>query len=150
VDEAAKLTLDDIDWTNGFIVIKAGKNRRERKLPLPKDIGEAVLHYLRHVRPKVEDRHVFLHWVPPFKGYEGSSLGKMVNRLLAKAGMKRPSRGSHLFRHAAATKMVNQGASFKQIADVMGHQSLSATAVYAKLNFVSLAQIALAWPGGDS
>jgi site-specific recombinase XerD len=150
IDEAAKLTLDDIDWNNGFVVIRAGKNRRERKLPLPEDVGQAILHYLRRVRPKVDDRHIFLHWAEPFTGYEGSSLGKIVNRLLAGAGVRRPSVGSHLFRHAAATKMVNHGASFKEIADLMGHQSLSSTAIYAKLNFESLAQVALAWPGGDS
>lgn len=150
VNEAAKLTLDDIDWKHGFVVIRAGKNRRERKLPLPEDVGQSLLHYIRKVRPKIDDRHIFLHWTEPFTAYEGSSLGKMVNRLLARAGVKRHAAGSHLFRHAAATRMVNHGASFKQIADLMGHQSLSATAIYAKLNFVNLAQIALDWPGGDS
>jgi site-specific recombinase XerD len=61
VDEAAKLQLDDIDWHNGSIVIRAGKNRRERKLPLAEDLGEAILHYMRRVRPHVDDRHIFLH-----------------------------------------------------------------------------------------
>lgn len=150
VDEAAKLTLDDIDWVNGFIVIRAGKNRCERKLPLAQDIGAAISSYLLRVRPKANDRHLFMHLTPPFKGYEGSSLGSAINRLMAKADMKRPSGGSHQFRHSAATRMVNEGTTFKEIADLLGHQSLSTTAIYAKLDFHSLAKIALAWPGGEA
>jgi len=110
IDEIANLRLDDIDWINGCVVIRAGKNRRERKLPLAQDLAETLLNYLRRARPRVDDRHVFLHLKPPHNAYEGSALGKVVNRLLAKFGM---SGGSHRFRHSAATQMVNRGATFK-------------------------------------
>ena len=48
----------------------------------------------------------------------------------------------------AATTMVNGGASFKDVADVLGHQSLATTLIYAKLDLRSLMQVALPWPGG--
>lgn len=150
IEEAAKLMLEDIDWTNGFIVIQAGKNRCERKLPLAQDLAEALLVYLRKARPKTASRHVFVHVNEPYKSYDGSALGKVVCRILLKSGTKRPSGGAHQFRHTAATKMVNEGASFKTIADLLGHQSLSATAIYAKLDLKNLTKVALAWPGGNS
>jgi site-specific recombinase XerD len=146
IGETASLLLEDIDWINGFIVVRAGKNRCERKLPLAQDVAEAILNYLCQSRPKVDDRHIFLQVMPPFKGYDGGALGKVIHRLLVKFGMKRPSGGPHQFRHAAATKMVNQGATFKEIADLLGHRSMAATAIYAKLDFQSLMKIALPWP----
>lgn len=149
VDEAARLMLDDVDWVNGFVIIRAGKNRCERKLPLAQDLAEAILQYLRLSRPVTDNRHIFLKWAPPFNEYCADSLGKVIKRLLVGAGIQRLYSGPHLFRHSAATKMVNQGASFKEIADLFGHHSLETTAIYAKLDFNNLAKIALPWPGGD-
>jgi integrase/recombinase XerD len=150
IGEIAMLTLDDIDWVHGFIVIPAGKTRTERQLPLPQDLAEGILKYLQHGRPKVEDRHLFLHVLRPFKGYDGSALGKVISRILIKHRMKQRFGGPHQFRHSAATRMVNSGASFKQIADLLGHGSLASTAVYAKLDFETLTKIALPWPGGTA
>jgi site-specific recombinase XerD len=50
-------------------------------------------------------------------------------------------------RHTLATIMVCGGASFKQVADILGHASLTTTSIYAKLDLASLAQVALPWPG---
>ena len=147
IDEVARLSLDDFDWVNGSILIRAGKNRCERKLPLANDLAKSILQYLRRSRPKADDRHLFLHWHRPFKGYDGDALGKIIQRILRNAGLKRPSGGPHQFRHSAATTMVNRGASFKEIADLLGHQSLSTTGIYAKLDFESLNCIALPWAG---
>jgi integrase/recombinase XerD len=72
----------------------------------------------------------------------------VVKRLLQKADIKRGSSGAHLFRHTAASQMVCRGASFKEVADVLGHQSLQTTGIYAKLDLAALAQVALPWPGG--
>jgi site-specific recombinase XerD len=71
-----------------------------------------------------------------------------VKRLLARAGIKRQSSGAHLLRHTAATQMVNRGASFKEVADVLGHQQLQTTGIYAKLDLAALSEVALPWPGG--
>lgn len=145
IDEVARLSLEDFDWRNGFVIIRAGKNRCERKLPLAEDVAKAILRYLRNVRPQSTYRNVFLHWLRPYKGYCGDSLGKIIHRLLETAGLKRELGGPHQFRHSAATLMVNRGASFKEIADLLGHQSLLTTGIYAKLDFNTLTSIALPW-----
>ena len=145
-DEAARLSLDDIDWVNGHILIRAGKTRRERKLPLSQDLAEALLRYLRRSRGRSKYREVFLQAESPCRPYKAGSIGKVVTRLLARAGIFRSSCGPHLFRHTLASSMVNHGATFKEIADVLGHQALVTTAVYAKLDLKTLAKIALPWP----
>jgi site-specific recombinase XerD len=148
-DEAANLRLDDIDWVHGNILIRAGKTRRERKLPLPQDLAEALLKYLRRTRARSKYREIFVQGDPPYAPYKPGSIGKIVTRLLARAGIVRSSCGPHLFRHTLASNMVNSGATFKEIADVLGHRALSTTAIYAKLDLRSLAKIALPWPRGD-
>lgn len=148
--EVARLQLDDLDWTNGSVLIRAGKTRAERTLPLPHDIGEALLAYLRQGRPTSSRRDIFLNHTAPYPPLRtASAITKIVKRLLAKAGIERHSSGAHLFRHTAATQMVNRGASFKQVADVLGHQSLRTTAIYAKLDVAALSPVALPWPGGE-
>jgi site-specific recombinase XerD len=147
--EAARLRLDDIDWRSGCVVIRASKNHRERSLPLPEDVGQALLDYLRHGRPPTSCREIFLEHAAPFQPLQtASAITKVVKRLLQKADIKRGFSGAHLFRHTAASQMVCRGASFKEVADVLGHQSLQTTGIYAKLDLAALAQVALPWPGG--
>lgn len=147
--EVARLQLGDIDWVNGCIVIRAGKTHRERVLPLPQSVGEALLSYLQNGRPATSHRDIFLEHRAPFRPLKtASAITLLIKRLLAKANIKRKPSGAHLLRHALATEMVNHGASFKEVADVLGHQALETTAIYAKLNLAALSGIALPWPGG--
>jgi site-specific recombinase XerD len=147
--EAARLRLDDIDWHDGTVVLRARKTHRERVLPLPDDVGQALLAYLRHGRPATPYRELFLEHTAPYRPLQtASAITKVVKRLLPKAGIARGSSGAHLFRHTAATQMVRRGASFKAVADVLGHQSLQTTGIYAKLDLTALSQVALPWPGG--
>ncbi len=149
-NEVAKLRLEDVDWSNGFLVVRAAKSRRERSLPLRKEVGEVLLNYLQCGRPVTMHRDIFLRHAPsvcPLR--TPSAITKIVKRLLAKAGIERRSSGAHLLRHTAATRMVNQGATFKEVADVLGHQSLKTTAIYAKLDLTTLAEVALPWPRGE-
>lgn len=147
--EAARLQLDDIDWRTGCIVIRASKNHRERSLPLPEDVGQALLDYLQHGRPPTTCRNIFLEHTAPFQPLQtASAITKVVKRLLQKTGIERSSSGAHLFRHTAASQMICRGASFKEVADVLGHQSLQTTGIYAKLDLAALSQVALPWPGG--
>jgi integrase/recombinase XerD len=147
--EAARLRLDDIDWHNGTILVRAQKTRRERILPLPDEVGQAVVAYLRDGRPSTTCREIFLAHTAPYQPLQtASAITKLVKRLIARAGLTRRSSGAHLFRHTAATQMVRQGVSFKAVADVLGHQSLQTTGIYAKLDLPTLAHVALPWPGG--
>src|SRR5262249_10145802 len=147
--EAAQLQIDDVDWRTGCIVIRAGKNHRERNLPLSEDVGQAILDYLQNGRPQTDSRNIFLEHTAPFHPLKTSSaITKAIKRLLKKTGIERRSAGAHLFRHTAASRMVCRGASFKEVADVLGHQSLQTTSIYAKLDLAALSQVALPWPGG--
>jgi integrase/recombinase XerD len=111
--------------------------------------GQALLAYLRHGRPATPCRELFLEHTAPYHPLQtASAITKVVKRLLPKAGIARRSSGAHLFRHTVATQMVRRGASFKAVADVLGHQSLQTTGLYAKLDLAALAQVALPWPGG--
>jgi site-specific recombinase XerD len=73
----------------------------------------------------------------------------MVRQAFTHAGIVvPPGIASHILRHSAASQMVNQGATFKDVADVLGHQSIRTTAIYAKLDLDALAAVALPWGGG--
>lgn len=146
--EAAQLTLDDIDWRSGRLWIRRGKSRRDRCLPLPQDVGDARCDYLEHGRQPCPSRLVFLRVLAPHSPLRNSAaVCKIARRALARAGIVNTPAAAHLFRHASATRMLTSGASFNEIADVLGHISLKTTAIYAKLDLAALSAVSLPWPG---
>ncbi len=146
--EVLRLTVGDLDWSAGCVLIRAGKTSRERLLPMPEDAGAALAGYLREARPISSERAVFLSLVPPHKplGDVGTVIN-LVNRLLRQAGIGAPCSGAYVLRHTLATTMVRRGVSFKHVADILGHSSLTTTGIYAKLDLPSLVKVALPWPG---
>lgn len=146
--EVAGLQLSDVDWANGSILIQSGKTRCERRLPLVPDVAKALLSYLKDGRPKTSVSFVFVQQYAHDRPVTSSAITKRVKRLLVRSGIGRTGFGAHLFRHTVATELVNRGVTFKDVADLLGHQSINSTAVYAKLNLVTLSQISLPWPGG--
>ena len=147
--EVAALRLDDIDWMSGQVRIRAGKSGRDRSLPLAHDIGDLLAGYIQHDRPATRSRQVFLCARAPLRPLRSSAaISAIVERLARRAGIEAGRRGAHTLRHSAATSMVRRGASFKQVADVLGHARLETTCVYAKLDVETLARVALPWPGG--
>ena len=150
--EVLTLGFDDIDWYQGRLIIRPGKTHRARTLPLPQDVGNALVAYLEDGRPKGSaSRQVFLQCHPPFQPLATSNaVVKVVRQALQRAGVaKQPRVVSHIFRHTAASQMLNQGASFKEVADILGHRSLQTTGIYAKLDLDALVTVALPWLGGD-
>jgi integrase/recombinase XerD len=144
-EEVANISLADIDWRNGCLKIRSAKTYQDRILPLPQDVGQAIAAYLdvqgRHLT------HVFEPRRPPFtEQRRRTHVGNSMRYLFASAGIT--DRGLHSLRHTAATAMVNGGASFKDVSDVLGHKSITTTLIYAKLDLKSLRQVALPWPGG--
>ena len=136
--EVARLQLEDVDWSNGCLLLRAPKSHRERSLPLPQEVGE-VITYLQTARPVTMHREVFLRHAPTVSPLKTpSAITKIVKRIMVRASIERRSSGAHLLRHTAATQMVNHGATFKDVADVLGHQSLQATAIYAKLDSLGI------------
>jgi len=147
--EVIRLTLDDIDWLEGRLIVRAGKNHRERSLPLSQEVGDALVSYLRDARPATLHRELFLRWRPPFNPLRSSvTITTLVAKALKRAGVRVKRPGAHILRHTLATQMACQGAAFKEIADILGHLSLASTSVYAKLDLKALSKVAMPWPGG--
>ena len=145
--EVAQLNLDDVHWRDGTIDIRHNKQRRDTSLPLVVSAGKAIAAYLGGGRPVSESRRLFLcHRIPVGASINAGRVWGVVRRALARIGRTRG--GPHLLRHTFATVIHNQGASLKEVADILGHQSPDTTAVYARVNVRQLTQVAMPWPGG--
>jgi integrase/recombinase XerD len=146
--DVVSLCFDDIDWADGRFALRPGKTRRARTLPLPHDVGQAVVVYVQSGRPHSASRQVFVRSRPPFRLLTSAAVWAIVRQAFTRAGLVvPPGVASHIFRHTIASQMVNHGASFKDVADVLGHQSIQTTGIYAKLDLEALAAVALPWGG---
>lgn len=146
--EIASLRLEEIDWRAGTLCLSGRKTRRGAVLPLPREAGRAIACYLREERPATAERHVFVQHSDARRGRPLSSnaVSAVVVRALQRAGIEPPLAGAYVLRHTLASRLVNQGASLKEVADLFGHRSLDTTAIYAKLDLAALREVALPWP----
>jgi integrase len=145
--DIVSMRLDDVDWDAGTVRIR-GKGRKEVRLPLPHDVGEALAEYLVAARPATEIEQVFLCANAPIRPFATSaSVSDIVRFAVQRAGITdAPSKGAHMLRHSAATAMLRSGASLDAIAAVLRHQSSEMTAYYAKVDAKLLQEVALPWP----
>ncbi len=125
----------------------SGKSRRETRLPLPKEVGDALLHYLEYARPSINIDSVFVTVIAPWGPISRQVIRKTAARAIQRAGISTPTIGSRVFRHSAATTLLRQGASLQTIGDVLRHTSIETTAQYAKVDIDLLQQVARPWPG---
>ncbi len=147
--DVVHMTLDDIDWDAGEIIV-SGKSDRQQKLPLPHDIGEALVRYLSHGRPRCPSRRIFIRIKAPRKGFSSSvAICNIVRRALVRAKLNPAFKGSHLLRHSLATQMLRGGASLVEIGEILRHQRLDTTQIYAKVDLAALSALAQPWPGGE-
>jgi len=142
--EVARLELGDVDWRAGEVLIR-GKTRRQERLPLPVEVGQALATYLHDARPRTEDRAVFMTCRPPRRGIQPDLVKSVVRRACLRCGL--PPVGAHRLRHALATEMLGKGASLIAISQVLRHQDLATTAIYAKVDIGGLRTVAPPWPG---
>jgi integrase/recombinase XerD len=144
--EVVTLELDDVDWRSGEVVV-VGKRQRRDRLPLPVDVGEALVAYLRWARPISDSRRIFLRCCAPFCGLAGSgAIRGVLARACERAGL--PYVSPHRLRHTAATEMLRRGGSLIEIGQVLRQDSAVVTAVYAKVDQERLRMVARPWPGG--
>jgi len=140
------MRLQDIDWKGAWIHV-AGKGRRQTRLPLSQEVGQAIVTYVQH-RPAASTDALFLRSRAPFRGFRShATVSVIVASAMRRAEIKRPSRGAaHLLRHSIASSMLRHGASLQEISTLLRHRSIETTEIYAKVDVRGLQQIAQPWP----
>lgn len=145
--EVRALCFPDLDWERGRLRV-VGKLRRPAWLPMPQDVGDAILAYLR-MRPPCQLQQVFLCTTAPYRALSATGVGGICQRAIDELGVESPNKGAHVFRHSAATTLIRHGASLDDIGRLLRHASRESTAIYAKVAFTSLSRIAQPWPGAS-
>jgi integrase/recombinase XerD len=143
--EVAALRLEDIDWHAGEVTIR-GKGNREERLPLPHDVGEAIVGWLELGRPRCACPTVFTRVIAPDRPLSGGGVSAVVRQACKRAGL--PPAGAHRLRHFAATEMLRAGGSLAEVGQVLRHRSPAVTSIYAKVDRLALSAVVQPWPGG--
>lgn len=143
--EVAHLRLDDIDWQGGQIMVR-GKGNRHDVMPLPDDVGRAVVDYLVRGRPPgISSRSVFVITRAPFTPLSLSAITSIVVAACDRCGVARIS--PHRLRHSVASDLLARGAPLAEVGQLLRHHAESTTAIYAKLDYRALATLVRPWPG---
>lgn len=145
--EAVAIQLEDIDWRAGEILIR-GKGKSHERMPLPKEVGEAIVAYLQNGRAGIS-RALFVSERAPHQGFkDGQIVNSVLQKAFEKTGIEPPQKniGSHLLRHSLATALLGKGASIEEISHVLRHRSRATTSIYAKCDLAALRSIAQNWP----
>ena len=147
-DEVATLTLDDIDWRAGEMLVHA-KGRQRTRMPMPPDVGAAIAAYLREGRPSSSCRRLFLRTFAPYTGFaSGCAITMIAKAALDRAGVEGCAhRGAHVFRHSLATELLRSGATLSEIGQLLRHANHDTTRIYAKVDISTLRSLSQPWPG---
>jgi site-specific recombinase XerD len=148
-NEVATLTLDDIDWRSGDMLVRA-KGRQRARMPIASDVGAAIAAYLQAGRPTSSCRQLFLRSLAPHTGFASASAITMIAKTaLERAGIQGCAhRGAHIFRHSLATELLRSSATLSEIGHLLRHTSHDTTRIYAKVDVQALRALSLPWPGG--
>jgi integrase len=149
--EVTYLTLDSLDWRSATLTITGTKSKRVQRLPLPAATGEAIAQYLRRGRPQTANRELFVRHRAPFDKPLGvPAIRSSMNRAFVRCGLRDQFCNTHVLRRTTATRLQRAGASIKEIADLMRHQSLDTASSYARVDLEGLRAVAMPWPGSQS
>ena len=144
--DVARLRLTDINWNSGTLQV-IGKGRYQVRLPLPQDVGDALLRYLECRPANIDTDHVFVRSNAPCRPFvSGDGVSSVVKHALKRANIDAPAKGAHLLRHTAASEMLRNGVPLDQAGLVLRHRSIDMTACYAKAGVALLQQVAQPWP----
>jgi len=144
--DVTRLSLDDINWRNGTIMVRNNKSDRPFLLPLPERVGKAIANYLHDGRPQSETRNVFVSYRPLGSTIKINAIAGQIRMIWKNTGLDTKYSGTHIFRHSFATNLRRKGQPLKVIADILGHQSLETTALYAQVDVEALRRLVQAWP----
>lgn len=140
--EVSRLQLSDIEWQRETIVFTRSKLIGSHSFPLCQSVGEAIIRYMKEVRPRSSRRELFLTMRAPFRPLTSIALWPVVARRLQKLGLSLRHRGPHSLRHACATRLINEGLSLKEVGDHLGHRDPETTRIYAKVDLIRLREVA--------
>jgi site-specific recombinase XerD len=147
--EIAHLMISDIDWIAGTVMLRGTKSLRQDILPLPMETGQALADYLQHERPLTSNPAVFARCLGEHdQPITSTAIQKVIKRACRRIGLMHFS--AHSLRHTLACRLVENGSSLKEVADVLRHRSLNTTLIYAKLDTPKLSAVPLPWPGSGS
>ena len=131
--EVCRLSLEDLDWKENQIHVTRSKSQKAQNFPLVDCLGQAIIRYLKEVRPPSPCRKVFLRIHCPYLPLSEGALTKIVRNAWVSAKLTPPHYGPHALRHSCATRLINEGVSLKEISDYLGHQDLETTRNYSKV-----------------
>lgn len=140
--EVSGLRVDNLEWEQEMLRVRCPKPGRMHLYPLSRGVGQAILHYLREVRPVHPERRLFLTLKAPIRPLSRGVIKGIVSARLDRLGITGKRRGPHALRHAAAQHLLDQGLSMKMVGDYLGHRSVAATSVYAKVQLDALREVA--------
>jgi integrase/recombinase XerD len=147
--ELREIERSDIHWRAGEVLVRRTKTHRDRVVPLLQETGTALAEYVLHARPKLESPRVFLIHTPPVRPFRyASTIARIVRCRLSRGGLNVSRGGAHLLRHCLATRLVSKARPINEVADLLGHRNMDATAIYVKVALPQLATVALPFPGG--
>lgn len=145
--EVVRLQLESFDWQNGTVTLTHNKGGRERKLPLPVQTAHALVRYLQYGRPDTSNRAVFVRQIAPYdKPIDAVAINHLIRGAFVRAGLDERFHGVHVLRRTAATRLIQGGASLKEVADVLGHRHLNTTTLYTRVDLDRLRKVAQPWP----
>jgi len=144
--EVAALRLDDVDWKAGRLRVPRPKTRTPIVLPLTQEVGAALVDYLRHARPELPYREVFLRVRAPTGPLAPTAVTEAFQGWTRRGALPIPYQGPHCLRHSLAVHLLRQGTSLKVIGDLLGHRSAESTCVYLRLHVDDLRDAALNLP----
>lgn len=147
--EIARLMIGDVDWHAGTVTLRGTKSLRQDILPLPMETGQALADYLQHERPRSSNPAIFVRCLG---GRDQPITSMAIQKLIKRAGRRIGliNFSAHALRHTLACRLVENGSSLKEVADVLRHRSLETTRIYAKLDTPKLSTVPLPWPGSGS
>lgn len=149
--EVTYLTLESVNWRSATLTISSTKSKRVQQLPLPGSTGEAIAQYLRQGRPQTVNRALFVRHRAPFDKPLGvPAIRNSMNRAFVRCGLRDRFCNTHVLRRTTATRLQRSGASVKEIADLLRHQSLDTASAYARVDLEGLRAVALPWFGSQS
>jgi integrase len=142
VGEVQRIRIEDVDWQRGTLTIPHTKQRRARMCPLIPSLSNAIIRYLREVRLKTSYRELFLRLNAPHRPFRHGGLYGIVAYRMKRLNIQAPSIGPHSLRHACATHLLAQGLTLTEVGGHLGHSTVDATRIYAKVDMAGLREVA--------